>query len=84
MYLDCLQIYNGVKHNTDDCHYDLCCSVLQCVAVCCSVLQCIAVQCKHYQALLCDRLCEGVREKGWLYVSVHDDVRVCVRRSDYM
>ena len=24
---------------------ELCCSVLQCVAVCCSVLQCVAVCC---------------------------------------
>ena len=30
-------------HNASAGKVDMCCSVLQCVAVCCSVLQCVAV-----------------------------------------
>jgi len=42
----CAKVCGGVMQcvtllTRDD--FDVCCSVLQCVAVCCSVLQCIAV-----------------------------------------
>ena len=36
---------------------EVCCSVLQCVAVCCSVLQCVAVCCS---VLSCDEVCHRV------------------------
>ena len=39
------------------CIYDMCCSVLQCVAVCCSVLQCVAACCSVLQ---CDAVCCSV------------------------
>ena len=33
------------------CIWNLCCSVLQCVAVCCSVLQCVALRCRVLQCV---------------------------------
>ena len=38
---------------------EVCCSVLQCVAVCCSVLQCFAVCCSVLQCFaVCCSLCD--------------------------
>jgi len=46
-------------HITDtDIHFsDMCCSVLQCVAVCCSVLQCVTV---CYSVVQCGAVCCSV------------------------
>ena len=34
------------KETGDLVYFEVCCSVLQCVAVCCSVLQCLAISCR--------------------------------------
>ena len=53
---------------------DLCCSVLQCVAVCCSVLQCVAVCCSVLQ---CAAVCCSVLQCVAVCCSVLQCVAVC-------
>jgi len=53
----------------------MCCSVLQCVAVCCSVLQCIAVCCSVLQwvAVCCLLFYKGIRK-----IVFEEDRYVCL------
>ena len=73
-----------VPHNTILLQYEVCCSVLQCVAVCCSVLQCVAVCCSVLQsvAVCCSLLqsvavCCSVLQSVALLCSVLQCVAVC-------
>ena len=61
---------------------NLCCSVLQCVAVCCSVLQCVAVRCSALQCVVvCCMLqcvaCCSVLQSVAVCCSVLQCVAVC-------
>ena len=78
------------------CHWLVCCSVLQCVAVCCSVLRCVAVWCSvvqcvavccnvlHYVAVCCSVVqCGAVWCSVVQLVAVQCSVLRCVADKDY-
>jgi len=66
------------------CANEVCCSVLQCVAVCCSVLQCVAVCCSVLQcaAVCCSKLSnDGV---WWVISLVSKWVKLHIVLMDYV
>ena len=61
-------------HRKHKVHGDVCCSVLQCVAVCDSALQFVAVRCSVLQ---CVAVCCSVFE------TQRSRVRPCIKKSGY-
>ena len=52
---------HSYEHTSDVVFANLCCSLLQCVAVCCSVLQCVAVCCSVLQCVaVCVAICVAI------------------------
>jgi len=49
--MHCIVLHHTTPH-LPTCRGDVCCNMLQCIAVCCSVLQCVAVCCSVLQHVL--------------------------------
>jgi len=58
--------------------FEVCCSVLQCVAVCCSVLQCVARVSRVWVSFVCNVMCLAPLDEVTLFVAVCCGVLQCV------